>query len=217
MTYIFDFDGTLVDSMPIWAGVHIKALMKAGIKVPENFVEIITPLGNINASKYTISLGLEISLDDYLKNISELLYYEYLNNVKLKECVFDSLKDLKKAGSSLNVLTASPHYYVDGCLKKHNVYDLFDNVWTIDDFVLTKAQPEIYIAVAKKLGVNISECLFFDDNLTALKTAKAAGMKTVGVYDLSSKNNTEQIKGISDYYIESYNCLHSVRESAKEE
>ncbi len=209
MMYIFDFDGTLVDSMPTWAGVHIKALVKAGIKVPENFVETITPLGNINASKYTISLGLEISLDDYLKNISEILYFEYLNHVALKDFVFDFLKELKKAGSSLNVLTASPHHYVDGCLKKHNVYSLFDNVWTIEDFGLTKAQPDIYIAVARKLGVNISECLFFDDNLTALKTAKAAGMKTVGVYDLSSKNYTEQIKEISDYYIESFYCLHN--------
>lgn len=210
MIYIFDFDGTLVDSMPTWSGVHIKALVKAGIKVPDNFVETITPLGNINASKYTISLGLEISLNDYLKNISELLYYEYLNNVTLKDFVFDFLKDLKNAGNSLNVLTASPHYYVDGCLKKHNVYNLFDNVWTIEDFGLTKSQPEIYIAVAKKLGVNVHECLFFDDNFTALKTAKTTGMKTVGVYDLSSKNNTEQIKEISDYYIESYNCLNKI-------
>ena len=62
MKYIFDFDGTLVDSMPTWAGVHINALKNGGIPVPDGFVNTITPLGNYRASQYTVSLGLDISL-----------------------------------------------------------------------------------------------------------------------------------------------------------
>ena len=57
MHYLFDFDGTLVDSMPTWSGVHVNALKSAGIPVPADFVQTITPLGNYRASQYTISLG----------------------------------------------------------------------------------------------------------------------------------------------------------------
>ena len=55
--YFFDLDGTLLDSMELWAGTHRKALEDAGIPVPENFVETITPLGNQGASEFVISLG----------------------------------------------------------------------------------------------------------------------------------------------------------------
>ena len=73
MNLIFDFDGTLVDSMPYWAGAHIEALREAGIAVPEGFVNTITPLGNLGASKHTISLGLDVSLDEYLTELNRRL------------------------------------------------------------------------------------------------------------------------------------------------
>ena len=64
--YLFDFDGVLVDSMEIWAGLHMQTLRDANIPVPEDFVETITPLGNYHGAKYTISLGLDISLEQHL-------------------------------------------------------------------------------------------------------------------------------------------------------
>jgi HAD superfamily hydrolase (TIGR01509 family) len=204
MNLIFDFDGTLVDSMPTWAGVHINMLKSHGIEVPEGFVETITPLGNRKASEYTISLGVNLPLSEYLEKISKILCYEYLNNVPLKSNVCEFLNSAYKAGHTLSVLTASPHLYVDDCLKKLGVYSLFSKVWTIEDFNLTKAQPEIYVEAARRLLADVSECVFFDDNYTAIKTAASAGMKTVGVYDDSSRSYKAQIEKIADYYITEY-------------
>ena len=204
MNLIFDFDGTLVDSMPTWAGVHIKMLEDFGIAVPDGFVETITPLGNINASKHTISLGVDMQLDEYLDKISKTLYYEYLHNIPLKKNVSEFLNSLCKAGHKVSVLTASPHLYVDECLEKLGVLHLFDKVWTIENFGLTKAQPEIYIEAARRLNTSVSECVFFDDNMTALQTAGLAGMITVGVFDDTSRKNADKIKEIADYYITEY-------------
>lgn len=204
MNLIFDFDGTLVDSMPTWAGVHINMLKEHGIAVPSGFVETITPLGNLNASKYTISLGVDIPLSEYLEKISKILCYEYLNNVPLKKNVKEFLASAYKAGHRLSVLTASPHLYVDDTLKKLGVYDFFSNIWTIEDFNLTKAQPEIYVEAAKRLDAPLSECVFFDDNYTAIKTAANAGMKTVGVYDDSSRSSKPEIEKVADYYLTEY-------------
>ena len=117
------------------------------------------------------------------------------------ENVFDVLKQLKEEGASLNVLTASPHITLDSCLVRLELYDLFDNVWSCDDFNTTKADPEIYKMVADKLGEAPENILFLDDNYNADKTAKEAGMKVCGVYDESSKDYVDDIKSITDYYI----------------
>lgn len=119
----------------------------------------------------------------------------------LKKSVAEVLKKLKENGASLNVLTASPHVTLDPCLKRLGLYDLFDNVWSCDDFNTTKADPEIYRMAAEKMGKSVEEILFLDDNYNADKTAKSAGMKVCGVYDDSSKEYEEEIRSICDYYI----------------
>lgn len=130
--------------MPYWAGVHIAVLEAHGIACPENFVETITPLGNVNAAKYALTLGVNLPLEEHVKNINTALNEKYMTVVPLKETVNDTLIALKAQGHSLNVLTASPHLYVDNCLKKLGIYDLFNNVWTIEDFGCTKSETVIY-------------------------------------------------------------------------
>ncbi len=201
MNYIFDFDGTLVDSMPYWGAVHKEALEAYGIKAPADFVEIITPLGNVNAAHLEIEMGVTVPLEEHLKKINDTLYTKYTSVVPLKETVKDSLIAFKNKGHTLNVLTASPHLYVDPCLKRLGIYDLFNNVWTIEDFGCTKSETKIYKMAAKRLNANVESCVFFDDNITAITTAKMAGMKTVAVYDKSSENSKDKLKSTADKYI----------------
>ena len=80
-------------------------------------------------------------------------------------------------------------------------------MWSCDDFATTKANPEIYKMAAEKLGKNVNEVLFLDDNYNADKTAKTAGMKVCGVYDDSSKDYVDDIKTVSDYYIYDFSEL----------
>ena len=210
MHYLFDFDGTLVDSMPTWSGVHVNALKSAGIPVPDDFVQTITPLGNYRASQYTISLGLDVSLESYLDFVSKTLYEAYTTRIELRSGVKEKLSELKAAGHSLNVLTASPHHYLDPCLRRHGIYDLFDKVWTIEDFGYTKAQTIIYSEAARRLDASIDRCVFVDDNATAVETAKKAGMYTVGIFDETSKDFAPQLKAVSDLYIEDFSQIPSL-------
>ena len=135
---------------------------------------------------------------------------EYFYRIPAKNNVISTLKQLKEQGASLNVLTASPHITLDACLKRLGIFDLFDNVWSCDDFSTTKADPEIYKAVAKKLGVLVEDVLFLDDNYNADKTASLAGMKVCGVFDQSSKDYVDEIKSVCDYYIFDFKELLSI-------
>ena len=206
-TYFFDFDGTLVDSMPTYVASMLRILDENGIPYEKDIVKIITPLGVKGTAEYFIELGVKKSLLEIVEDMNKYMLDGYFNVIPAKENVVSVLKELKRRGASLNVLTASPHITLDACLKRLELYDLFDNVWSCDDFCTTKADPEIYKMAAGKLNKNVSEVLFLDDNLNADQTAKKAGMKVCGVYDDSSKEYVNEIKAATDYYIYNFSEL----------
>ena len=211
-TYLFDFDGTLVDSMPSFIAGVLKELDKNNCKYNDDLIKIITPLGFAGTADYFIkTFALDASIEELIQAFKDNMANEYFYNIPAKSNVIKVLKQLKESGASLNVLTASPHITLDACLKRLKMFDLFDNVWSCDDFATTKANPEIYKMVAQKLNVNIKEVLFLDDNLNANLTAKSAGMKVCGVFDESSADYTEQMKSICDFYIYDFNELLKIK------
>lgn len=203
-TFLFDFDGTLVDSMPVYTRSMLKILDDEGIPYDGELVKTITPLGLLGTAEYYVKIGVGKTKEQIVTLMGEYMLEEYLYNIPAKDDVVSVLRELKGRGASLNVLTASPHITLDPCLKRIGIYDLFDNVWSCDDFATTKSDPKIYLAAAKRLSKNIGDILFLDDNLNADLTAKSAGMKVCGVYDATSKEYTEDIKNATDYYIEGF-------------
>lgn len=200
-TYLFDFDGTLVDSMPTFCKGMLKILDDHGVSYGDDIVKIITPLGYLGSAKYFQSIGLNLSVEEIVALATEYFLNEYANNIPAKNNVISTLKALKDGGASLNVLTASPHSMLDPCLKRLGVFDLFDNVWSCEDFSTTKADPNIYLMVANTLGKTVKDVVFLDDNFNACKTAKTSGMNVLGVYDDSSKDFVEDMKKIADGYV----------------
>ena len=200
--YIFDLDGTLVDSMPVGIGIVLGFLDEKGISYPDDIVATLTPLGYKGSAKYIadhLTGGYQgEKIYEYFKAETLRAYGE---TIPLKAHVKETLEGMKAQGYRLNVLTASPQLLTDICMKRLGVYDLFENVWSIDAFGLTKADEEIYLEAARRLGVSPEECIMADDNLNVLKTAKKVGMATVGVYDDSSKDVMEEMRSIADKYV----------------
>ena len=200
-TYLFDFDGTLVDSMPTYVSAMLRILDENSISYDKDIVKIITPLGLIGTAEYFVELGINKPKEEIILLMKEYMAEGYFYHIPAKNNVIPVLKELKKKGCNLNVLTASPHITLDACLKRLGIYDLFTNVWSCDDFYTTKADPDIYRMAAEQIGESIENILFLDDNFNADKTAKSAGMLVCGVYDDSSKDYVDDIKEITDYYI----------------
>ena len=201
-TYIFDFDGTLVDSMPSWAEKVLNILRECGVAYPSDIINTVTPLGDRGTAEYfRDALGVPLSLEEMFARMDAFALPKYRDEIGIKDGVREYLARLKAAGCTLHVLTASPHKMVDPCLRRLGIFDWFDNVWSTDDFGMVKSDTAIYRAAAERIGVDVSDAVFFDDNLTAIRTARAAGMYTVGVYDASSDALAEQIRGAADRYV----------------
>ena len=206
--YLFDFDGTLVDSMPVYGSTVLRVLEECRVSYPENVVKIVTPLGLLGAAEYFVrELGVTRSCEEIVALMTAYMKEEYTYRVPAKPHVTDTLRALCARGDRLAVLTASPHVTLDPCLKRLGVYDLFENVWSCEDFGTTKADPNIYLMVAEQMGVPVEEMIFLDDNYNADLTAKQAGARVFGVFDDSSADMEAQIRGISERYIRDFSEL----------
>lgn len=205
--YLFDFDGTLVDSMPTYVSMMLRILDENGIKYSDDIVKIITPLGYAGTAKYFVEMGLDKPVDELIATMNSYALVAYRDKIGAKKNVIEALKSLKADGCGLHVLTASPHTMLDPCLKRLGIFDLFDNVWSCDDFSTTKADPEIYRMAAKRIGAPVNEIIFLDDNFNADKTAKEAGMIVYGVYDDSSAEFVDEMRRITDRYIMDFSEL----------
>ena len=208
--FLFDFDGTLVDSMGYWAKAMTNVLDNHGIKYSEDIVSIITPLGSAGTIAYFQKLGIDLPAHDIAMEIGNNLTPLYQKVIPEKSGVRHCLSEMKKRGFHLHVLTASPHVWLDPCLERLGLSELFDNVWSSDDFERSKNDPEIYRMAAEKIGVSVEEITFLDDNLNADKAAKASGVKVIGVYDDSTRENESEMRKITDAYIYNFTDLEEM-------
>lgn len=199
--YLFDFDGTLVDSMPTFVSCMLRILDENQIPYGDDIVKILTPLGLQGTAEHFQKMGLNKPLDQIMLIMKEYMLDAYFYQIPAKPFVIDVLREMKAAGAKLNILTASPHITLDACLNRLGIFDLFDHVWSCDDFNTTKADPEIYKRAAEAIGLPVEQVLFLDDNLNADLTAKTAGMQVCGVYDPSSADYVDAMKAVTDHYI----------------
>ena len=201
-SYLFDFDGTLVNSMPSYVRVMYKILDDYGVKYESDVIKTITPLGYAGTAKYFVqTLGVQASESEVLRQMQEYMLYEYSHNVCAKPNVMQALHALKSAGADLYILTATPHLLFEPCLEALGMRELFTRVWSSDDFGTAKANPEIYGMATEQIGLPMDEVLFLDDNFNAIKAAKRAGMTVCGVYDVSSEEYVDGIKDTADYFV----------------
>ena len=201
-TYIFDLDGTLVDSMDVAVGVLLGILESHSISYSNDIVKTIVPLGFRGVADYYIkTFALKESSEEIYAEIIDRLVYEYSNRVQPKQTVEKTLRELKAQGFSLNILTASAHELIDPCIQRLGWGNLFDNIWSAEDFNLKKSEPYVFLEAAKKLGVDPGDCWMVDDNLIALTSAKKAGLKVAGVYDSYSNEYVKEIREIADAYL----------------
>ena len=208
MVYLFDMDGTLIDSMPTFGGAILNFLDDVGANYPDDVIKIVTPLGFAGTVKYfKEELKLTFTDEYILSALGNNMLDGYLNSIPAKPGVEDKLTELKNAGHVLAVLTASPHLTLDPCLKRLGLDKLFAKIWSSDDFGKTKADPSIYLDALNELGARPEECIFLDDNVGAVKAAKAAGLHAYGIYDESSSEFIEEMKSVAEKYIYGFSEL----------
>ena len=202
---IFDLDGTLIDSMPVWNNVSQEFLLNHGITPPDNLEEIFKSMSfEESANYFKNELGLQITPQQMIAEIVSMVKARYETDIPLKPKAYEFLQNQYNKGTKMCILTASEKDYVLPALKRLNIHKFFSDVYTCTQLGMSKSKGDIYDFVAKKMGANKAETAVFEDALHAVVNAKAAGFCTVAIEDEAAKKDREKIKGTADVYAVDY-------------
>ena len=152
--YLFDLDGTLIDSV----NMHVKAFLEAcdnlGIKKPENLEKEFRELVGMKFMEIVHKILKDYSETELMKLREERrrLLPKYVNEIKIIKPVYDKLLKLKKQGYPLALVTSSSRSFVDLVDKNvFPIYEIFDVVVTADDVSNGKPDPEPFLKAYYKL------------------------------------------------------------------
>ena len=205
---IFDFDGTLVDSMYVWKKVDVDFLTKRGIPVTDEYTDKMRSMFFETAAAYTKKVyDLPDSTDEIMQEWLDMAHYEYANNVRLKPGAEEYIRKLKGEGILLGMATSNNPYLLMPCLENNGLDGIFDVICYTSEVGMNKSNPEIYLYTARKLGVEPEACTVYEDIIEGLRSSSSAGMKTVAVYDPSNEAYLNEIKDAADIFINSYDEL----------
>ncbi|MDE6182334.1 MAG: HAD family phosphatase [Eubacteriales bacterium] len=199
---IFDLDGTLLDSMGVWDNIDKTFFKKRNLQKQEDYSKNVQGLTLEEIAKYIIeTYKLEESIEDIAKEIEELAYEQYKNNVKLKKGAYEYLVYLMEKGIKIGIATACEKKLYEVCLKNNKVYDFFNAIVDIKCVEKGKEFPDIYLLCAKEIGVEPKDCIVFEDILKAIYGVKKAGMKAYIIYEEYNNDDREEIFKECDEYI----------------
>lgn len=203
---IFDFDGTLADSMWVWDEVDRRFFESRGIPFTQEYGEIIAMLGFEGGAAYTIEhFHLDESADDIIEEWKETAGESYATQVQLKVGAKEYLKRCKQAGMPISIATSLQRNLLEPALKNNGVFGLFNAICVCDELGEGgKSTPRVYEEAARLVGVPLERCAIFEDVVTPAKTAKKTGAYVVGVYDEHKQQATEELRGIVDLFVESW-------------
>jgi beta-phosphoglucomutase family hydrolase len=180
--YIFDCDGTLVDTMPLHFRAWEQALQRAGLK--ENLSEeFFYSLGGMPTRKvarvFADHYGLKIDVDKVFHE-KEALFLDMQAEMKVIEPVVKFARSLH-GRAPMSVASGGPKPVVKKTLELMGLDGLFPVVVTPEDVAHGKPAPDMFLLAAKLMGVPPERCLVFEDAGPGFEAAKAAGMKYVVV------------------------------------
>ena len=201
---IFDFDGTLFDSMFIWNTAGETYLRSIGIEPREDLRKVLKTMSLLQSATYIREkYAVELTLEEIMDGINRTVENFYFHTVQPKEGVITLLEQMKVKGIKMCIATATDRYQVEAALKRCCMEHFFSEIFTCTDVGHGKDEPFIFRKAMDYLGTTRENTVVFEDACHAAKTAKADGFVTVAVYD-SHEENQKELQALSDFYFENY-------------
>jgi len=194
---LFDMDGTLIDSEPLWLKAEIEVMAEVGCHWDEQ--DQINCLGGPaeRTERYMQERSQNIKPYGYFINrLHEVMRARITNELDLIPNALSLLKECKDAGIKTALVTASSRDLMTIVLKRFPL-GTFDVVVSGDDVEKSKPDPAPYLLAAKQLSVDISKCLVLEDSLTGVQSGLSSGAKVIGIPHLVQMSEHPNLRVIS--------------------
>ena len=205
--FLFDMDGTLINSNGVWKDVDREFLARRGMEYSRAYYEGVAHTIFPLAAKFTKEFcNLEESCEEIMAEWMELAKDAYAN-VTVKPGVRAYLKQCKAEGRGMALVTSSVPEHCHTAMEKLGLIKYFDTITFAQELGLEKKEPELWREAARINGVRPEDCTVFDDSLAACQGARRAKMRVVGVYDGFFAKDEREMRHFCDEYIKSFEEL----------
>lgn len=202
---IFDADGTLLNSMPIWENLGELYLKSMGIEAKQGLGEVLFTMSLLQAARYLIQeYHLNLTEEEIIDGLNREIEEYYAKKVPLKEGVRSFLEGFRELHIPMVIATTGDRKNLEEALKRLGIRNLFEGILTCTEMQTDKSKPDIYLAAALQMDCDPDEVIVFEDAYHAIVTAKKAGFITVGVYDQANDRDLAKIWNTADVYLPGY-------------
>lgn len=198
---IFDMDGVLIDSEPLWKIAEKKAFKKVGI-------ELTTEMCNLTMG-YRVNEVIDywyrrmpwegLTQEELCEDLISTVIKEIFEQGEIMPGVLDCLEKIRSKGLPIALASSSAMKIIEMVIAKLQIKKYFNVVRSAEKEDYGKPHPAVFIAAANDLKIHPSECLVIEDSINGVIAAKAARMKVVAVPENSSLNDKRF--GIADIVI----------------
>lgn len=201
--YLFDLDGTLIDSNGIWENVDRVFLSRRGYSYTREYrdgmAHMIFPLAAEFTKEYC---HLSESCEDIMAEWMALAKDSYAH-VALKPGARALLDALRARGERLAVFTSAVPEHCATALAVHGLAPYFEKVVYAHDLGINKSSPEAFRRAAEELGVAPEDCTLLDDSVRSCRAAKESGLHVIGVFDPVFADVESEMPDACDRFIHS--------------
>lgn len=190
---IFDMDGLLIDSEPLWQEAEIAIFKKVNITLTSQLCLQTKGLRIDEVVNYWYQKYPWTNFSQ--KQVEELIVAKVIELISLQgkalAGVDNAISFVQKKQVKIALASSSSLKIIQAALKKLNLADAFEIVYSAESEKLGKPYPGVYLTTAHKLNVSPQECMALEDSLNGVLAAKAAQMKCIAIPERSQLNNPQ--------------------------
>ena len=202
---IFDLDGTLVESMWMGRGIDNEFMAAHGLPMTDELELAIEGMSFRETAEYFArTFPLTESVEELMDIWVQMAIDKYEHEVPVKPGLMHFLQEMKARGIRMGIATSNARILLDAVADAHGFYDYMDGILTANEVKRGKPAPDVYLAVADKIGIAPADCLVFEDIPQGIRAGLAAGMRVCAVSDEYSRAQEAEKRALAHYYIDSY-------------
>lgn len=192
---IFDMDGVLIDSEPLWKIAMEKSFQEVGCTLTKKDFEKTVGLRIDQVIEYWYSVApwKNATPKEVEHKIIEHLIELIKTNGKPLTGVIEALALFQQQGKKIGLGTSSYTRLIEVVLQQLDIADAFDFTHSAEHESYGKPHPAVYLTVAEQLNVRPERCLVIEDSLTGIVAAKAARMYCVAIPEKTHQPNPKLI------------------------
>ncbi len=200
---IFDFDGTLVDSLDIWAYIDEEYFGSRNLDYKK--VESFSGMTVFEAASFSKEFfNIDEEVEDIMKEWTDIAVRLYPTKATLREGAISFFDKLREKGYNIAIGTSNALIVVKEYIKNKKLDKYIDYIFTGTEAENGKPEPDIFLEIARHFDISLKDVIVVEDSLEGVMAGKNAGMYVYAIAEKYSKKNEEKIKKIADKFICSF-------------